>query len=88
MATDLASAPSDALGEINKYNFVTQTHGIFKAGVIVEDFDRMLAALKARQLEIAYGPYPARANQRANVIVRDNAGNLLQFFGKSAAPGN
>jgi Fe-S cluster assembly protein SufB len=31
MATDLISAPSDALGEINKYNFVTQTHGIFKA---------------------------------------------------------
>jgi len=32
MATDLASAPaSDALGEINKYNFVTPTHGIFKA---------------------------------------------------------
>jgi len=32
MATDLAPAPaSDALGEINKYNFVTQTHGIFKA---------------------------------------------------------
>jgi catechol 2,3-dioxygenase-like lactoylglutathione lyase family enzyme len=74
---DDAQAPSKA-----------STHGIFKAGVIVEDFDRMLAALKARQLEIAYGPYPARANQRANVIVRDNAGNLLQFFGKSAAPGN
>ena len=31
MATDLMSAPSDALGEINKYNFVTPTHGIFKA---------------------------------------------------------
>jgi Fe-S cluster assembly protein SufB len=32
MATDLAPAPaSDALGEINKYNFVTETHGIFKA---------------------------------------------------------
>ena len=62
-------------------------HGIFKAGVIVEDFDKTLAALKARQVEIAFGPYPARPNQRANVIVRDNAGNLLQFFGKSVAPG-
>ena len=63
-------------------------HGIFKAGVIVEDFDKTLATLKARQVEIAYGPYPARANQRANVIVKDNAGNLLQFFGKSVAAGN
>lgn len=65
-----------------------RVHGIFKAGVIVEDFDKTLAAFKARQVEIAFGPYPARANQRANVIVRDNAGNLLQFFGKLAAPGN
>jgi Fe-S cluster assembly protein SufB len=32
MATDLISAPDDlALGEINKYDFVTQTHGVFKA---------------------------------------------------------
>jgi Fe-S cluster assembly protein SufB len=33
MATDLQTMPlgSDDIGEINKYNFVTQTHGIFKA---------------------------------------------------------
>ena len=32
MATDLMTAPEhSALGEINKYNFVTETHGIFKA---------------------------------------------------------
>jgi len=57
-------------------------HGIFKVGVIVPDFDRTLATLRARQVEIAYGPFPARPDQRANVIVRDNAGNLIQFFGK------
>lgn len=60
----------------------TSVHGIFKAGVIVDDFDKTLAALKARHVEIAYGPYPARANQRANVIVKDNSGNLLQLFAK------
>ncbi|HEV8148261.1 MAG TPA: VOC family protein [Bryobacteraceae bacterium] len=65
-----------------------RVHGVFKAGVVVDDFDKTLATLKARQVEIAYGPYPARSNQRANVIVRDNAGNLLQFFGKYAASGN
>jgi hypothetical protein len=37
--------------------------------------------LEARDVEIAFGPYPARADQRANVIVKDNAGNLIQFFG-------
>ena len=32
MATDLAAPPDHAaLGEINKYNFVTETHGVFKA---------------------------------------------------------
>jgi catechol 2,3-dioxygenase-like lactoylglutathione lyase family enzyme len=56
-------------------------HGIFKAGVIVQDFDALLAAFKARDVPIAYGPYPATESQRANVIIRDNAGNLLQFLG-------
>jgi catechol 2,3-dioxygenase-like lactoylglutathione lyase family enzyme len=57
-------------------------HGLFKAGVVVEDFDKTLAMLRARGVEIAFGPFPKRPNQRANVIVRDNAGNLIQFFGK------
>jgi catechol 2,3-dioxygenase-like lactoylglutathione lyase family enzyme len=57
-------------------------HGIFKAGVIVDDFDQTVEALKARHVEIAFGPFPKKANQRANVIVKDNAGNLIQFFGK------
>ena len=57
-------------------------HGLFKAGFIVDDFDKTLAALKARHIEIAFGPFPARPGQRANVIVRDNAGNLIQIFGR------
>lgn len=57
-------------------------HGMFKAGVIVDDFEKTLAMLKARGVEIFIGPFPARANQRANVIIKDNAGNLIQFFGK------
>ena len=57
-------------------------HGYFKAGLIVEDFDRTIAALRARGIEIAYGPYPKSATQRANAIIRDNAGNLIQFLGR------
>src|SRR6185295_4862343 len=57
-------------------------HGMFKAGVIVDDFDQTLARLKGRNVPIAFGPFPARPNQRANVIIRDNAGNLIQLFGK------
>ena len=57
-------------------------HGYFKAGVIVEDFDRTIAAIRARGIEIAFGPYPKSATQRANAIIRDNAGNLIQFLGR------
>lgn len=55
--------------------------GIFKVGALVGDFDRTVAMLRAQQVDIAFGPYPAHDHQRANVIVRDNAGNLIQFFG-------
>jgi catechol 2,3-dioxygenase-like lactoylglutathione lyase family enzyme len=57
-------------------------HGIFKAGIIVEDFNETLAVLKSRGVDIAFGPFPARDAQRANVIIRDNAGNLIQLFGR------
>jgi len=57
------------------------THGIAKAGVIVTDFDRTVAALKARGVEITSGPYPARPNMRANLMFRDNEGNYIQVLG-------
>jgi catechol 2,3-dioxygenase-like lactoylglutathione lyase family enzyme len=60
-----------------------QIHGFFKAGVIVEDFDETLATLRARGVTIAMGPFPASATQRANVIIHDNARNLIQIFGPS-----
>jgi hypothetical protein len=55
--------------------------GIFKVGLEVIDFDHTLAVLRERGVIIAYGPYPASATQRANVIIKDNAGNLIQIFG-------
>ncbi len=59
-----------------------KVHGFFKAGVIVDDFNGALATLRARGVEIAYGPYPKRGDQRANVIIKDGAGNLIQLFGR------
>ena len=63
----------------------TLVHGIFKAGAVIADFDRTVARLRERGVEVAYGPYPAKPDQRANVIVRDNAGNLIQLFGQYAS---
>lgn len=57
-------------------------HGIFKIGITVDDFGKTLAALRARGVEIAFGPYPKRPDQPANVIIRDNAGNLIQVSGR------
>ncbi len=56
-------------------------HGIFKAGIVVDDFDKTIAQLKARGIPIAIGPFPATREQRANAIIRDHAGNFIQFFG-------
>lgn len=57
-------------------------HGLFKVGLVVEDFDRTVAALRTRGVEIVVGPFPRRGNQRANVIIKDHDGNLIQFFGR------
>src|SRR5262245_58202089 len=57
-------------------------HGIIKVGVIVDDFDKTVAGLKERNVPIVLGPFPATAEQRANVLIQDNEGNLIQFFGK------
>ncbi|HVF39769.1 MAG TPA: VOC family protein [Gemmatimonadaceae bacterium] len=56
-------------------------HGIFKVGIIVNDFDATLATLRSRGIEIAIGPFPKRPDQPANAIIRDNAGNYIQIFG-------
>lgn len=60
------------------------THGIAKAGVIVTDFDGTVAALRARGVPFMSGPYPPRAEARANVMFRDNAGNVWQVLGPYA----
>jgi catechol 2,3-dioxygenase-like lactoylglutathione lyase family enzyme len=57
-------------------------HGVVKAGVIVSDFDGTLAKLRERGVTLAFGPFPAKGNQRANFAIKDNAGNLIQFFGR------
>ena len=57
-------------------------HGIFKVGVTVDDFDAAMARLRARGVDIAIGPFPKSATQPANAIIRDNAGNYIQIFGK------
>ena len=60
----------------------TGVHGFFKAGIVIEDFDATLIRLRARGVNLAFGPFPARGGQRANFGITDNAGNLIQVFGQ------
>lgn len=69
---DAVAAPKD----------VPLVHGIFKAGLIVDDLDKTLAALKTRGVPIFLGPYPARGSVKSNAIIKDNSGNLIQLFGR------
>ncbi|MGH7723843.1 MAG: VOC family protein [Candidatus Eiseniibacteriota bacterium] len=56
-------------------------HGFFKAGFLVKDFEKTVEELRARGVTIAFGPFPANERQKANVLIRDNSGNLIQIFG-------
>jgi hypothetical protein len=57
-------------------------HGIFKAGMIVDDLDGLYAGLQQRGASIAYDIMPAKDVAMRAFIVRDPEGNLVQFFGK------
>jgi catechol 2,3-dioxygenase-like lactoylglutathione lyase family enzyme len=57
-------------------------HGIFKVGVTVDDLDATLAALRARGVQPAMGPWPRRGDVPANAIIRDAEGNYIQLFGR------
>jgi len=59
---------------------VGQAHGIFKAGIVVDSLGKTIELLRSRGVEIAFGPFPARPDALSNCIIRDNAGNLIQFF--------
>ena len=61
----------------------TLIQGFTKTGLIVDNFDKTLAALRERNVPILMGPYPAHdSTGLRNFIIEDNAGNLIQFFGK------
>jgi hypothetical protein len=61
--------------EVRRQSFPTPRTS--KSFDIPEDAGRRVALVAKH----TFGPYPARPGQRANVIVRDNAGNLIQCFG-------
>lgn len=59
-----------------------EIHGIFKVGFHVRNLDAVYKALKERGATIAYDIIQAKDIDLRSFIIRDNAGNLVQFFGK------
>jgi catechol 2,3-dioxygenase-like lactoylglutathione lyase family enzyme len=75
---------ASAASQRNHLDSAGLDHGFFKVGVRVADFDRTIAELRQRGVPVVIGPFPPRRDQRANAIIRDDAGNLIQFFGDYA----
>lgn len=59
-----------------------QLHGIFKAGIFVDDLDSAWKQLKSLDVIVAFEPFFDAAMQCRMFAIRDNNGNLLQFFGR------
>jgi catechol 2,3-dioxygenase-like lactoylglutathione lyase family enzyme len=57
-------------------------HGIFKVGMVIDEYDRALETLRSRGVTFAMGPFPARDGFPANAIFRDNEGNYVQVIAR------
>jgi catechol-2,3-dioxygenase len=58
------------------------THGVFKVGVFVDNYETALSEVRRRGIPFAFGPFPAGNGQPANFAIRDNAGNMIQVLAK------
>jgi extradiol dioxygenase family protein len=59
-----------------------QIYGIFKAGIVVDDVDATLKELEARKVDVAFRIFKDDALGLRTFAIRDNAGNVIQFFGR------
>jgi catechol 2,3-dioxygenase-like lactoylglutathione lyase family enzyme len=59
-----------------------EIHGILKAGIVVDDLDATLKELKSRGVTMAFETFYDKSMDCRMFAIRDNNGNILQFFGK------
>ena len=57
-------------------------HGILKSGIFVDDLDATLKELKSRNVTMAFDTFYDKSMDCRMFAIRDNNGNILQFFGK------
>lgn len=56
--------------------------GLFKVGVIVDNYDAVLQRIRDRGIPFDFGPFPGGNGQRPNFAIRDPDKTLIQFFGR------
>lgn len=56
--------------------------GLFKSGVFVDDLDLAFRQLKSHNVTFAFEPFFDGSMQCRMFAIRDDNGNILQFFGK------
>lgn len=56
--------------------------GILKSGVFVDDLDVALKELAGRNVTLAFDMFYDKSMECRMFAIRDNNGNILQFFGK------
>ncbi len=56
--------------------------GILKSGIFVDDLDATLKELKSRSVTLAFDTFYDKSMDCRMFAIRDNNGNILQFFGK------
>jgi catechol 2,3-dioxygenase-like lactoylglutathione lyase family enzyme len=61
-------------------------HGIFKVGFSVPRLGPYLERFQRLGIAIAYGPFDDSTLASRTVIIRDDAGNLLQLFERFGGP--
>lgn len=57
-------------------------HGFLKSGIFVDDLDGTLRELKARHVTMAFETFYDKSMDCRMFAIRDDNGNILQFFGK------
>lgn len=67
---------------VKGYKDAYQIYGVFKVGLIVQDADHTLQRLKANGVAIANGPFNDDALHLRSFLIRDNEGNIIQFFSR------
>ena len=59
-----------------------EVHGIFKWGITVADLDAAFKELEARKVDVAFRVFADAGLGLRTFAIRDNSGNMIQFFGK------